>query len=405
MIINILKRIWNDRTANGWLFVELFIVFIILWYVIDFLFASLLCYYQPKGYDTSHVYHVTVAENSKLKDEYYGKDIKKDLFMQVYRLISEYPGVESASIYRGSVPYQGYMYETYCTDSLNAHLAYVRYVDKHFFDVFEVDFLDSNLEDWEIQTNPRLAVISADLAYSLFHGDEKLGAPFRYYYDAMDKFEVGGIAAMTKETEYDRYKPFIHLPFGYDILKFYPAPIAIRVKSEAGKGFANRFTEDMRDRLNIGPFFFSEILSYDEGREIQDTAMNNYIRTSVAVLLFFIFNVFLGTMGAFWFRTRKRRGEIGLRMALGAPPSRVSRELLLESILLLVIAVIPALLICLNVQMMNLTVNTLMDPTPVRFLVCILLTFVLMLLMVVSGVSYPARNAMRVHPAEALHEE
>ena len=40
-----------------------------------------------------------------------------------------------------------------------------------------------------------------------------------------------------------------------------------------------------------------------------------------------------------------------------------------------------------------------------RLLLCAAASFVLIALMIVIGIWYPARRAMRVQPAEALHDE
>lgn len=406
MLTNILKRIWNDRSSNGWLFAELFIVFVILWYVIDFLFATLYVSHEPKGYDTRHVYHVTIGVNPVIRAEYHGKEEWTNTYLQVYRIIKEYPGVESATYYAGTIPYvKGGMFQGYTVDSTHVFAAYIRMVNKDFFDVFKVQMLDANLSEWDIISYPRAAVLSIDLADSLFHGKQKLSSFFKDYYSPEKKYNIGGITPRTKLTEYERYQPFIYVPTEDWMMQYISPSIAVRVKPEMEEGFMDRFMVDMRDKLNIGPFYFSQIQSYDENKEIHDTSINNYIRTSVAVLLFFVFNVFLGIIGTFWFRTRKRRGEIGLRIAVGAAKKSISKELMLESISILIVSVIPAVLLCVNVWAMDLTVNVLMDPSIIRLLIGLTITFILMLIMVIVGVWYPARGAMQVLPADALHEE
>ena len=35
----IFTQIWNKRRSNGWLFVELLLVFCLLWYIVDFFFV------------------------------------------------------------------------------------------------------------------------------------------------------------------------------------------------------------------------------------------------------------------------------------------------------------------------------------------------------------------------------
>ena len=83
----------------------------------------------------------------------------------------------------------------------------------------------------------------------------------------------------------------------------------------------------------------------------------------------------------------------------------VMRYFLLEGLVLLLMAVIPALLIALNIQWADLTVHTLVDVSAARFVGSFGVALLLMALMIVLGIWYPARRAMQVQPAEALHDE
>ena len=63
MIKSILTQIWNQRRSNSWLFAELLIVFVLLWYCLDMLYAFAYAERQPKGYDLEHVYKVSISTN------------------------------------------------------------------------------------------------------------------------------------------------------------------------------------------------------------------------------------------------------------------------------------------------------------------------------------------------------
>ena len=407
MITSILKQIWNKRRSNAWLLIELSIVFVLLWFVIDYQFTAMNVSHEPKGYDTHQVYHVSIATNHNLRDEY-DDEAWSDAYLQVYKQVKEYPGVESACFYGGTIPYEdGSVFQGYTVDSIHRYIANIRMVNKDFFEVFKVEILQGSLNDWDIATYPRPAIASQDLADSLFQMRPVMGQPFFDYYAPYRKYTLGGITPRTKLTEYDRYAPFIYVPIEDWMLtkNAFIAPLmSVRINKSMEKGFADRFTKDMRN-LSIGPFYFSQVKSYDEAKEIFDTKTNNYLRTSLALVLFFIFNVVLGVLGTFWFRTRKRRGEIGLRLALGASRNNIFKELLIEGILILLIAVIPALIVCLNLWFVDLNINVWMDPSILRLSIGIGVTLLLMLLMIVIGIWYPAIQATRIQPAAALHEE
>lgn len=406
MITALIKRIWCQRRANGWIFAELFLVFIILWYVIDFLISSFICTSEPKGYDTHHVYHVSISVNPKMAGN---EDGWEDNYLYALKLIKEYPGVESVCYYSGTVAYEegGKIVQSYTVDSTRAITAYIRYVSKDFFDVFRVDVPNVDLSHWDVASYPVPAVVSKDLADSIFMETPRLGQVFADYYVPEKKYTVAGVAAPTKLTEYDRYSPLIYVPVEKWMLSLpYWVPIvAIRVSPEVEEGFADRFMKDMRRRLDIGALYLSQIRSNDEVKAIYDTQINNYIRSAYAIISFFVFNVFLSIMGTFWFRTRRRRSEIGLRMAMGASKKSIGSELCGEGICLLVLAVIPALIVCFNMYWADLTINMLSDATPARFLSGIAITFSLLAAMILISIWYPAYQAMKIEPAETLHEE
>ena len=110
-------------------------------------------------------------------------------------------------------------------------------------------------------------------------------------------------------------------------------------------------------------------------------------------------------MGTFWFRTRHRRSEIALRMAMGSSRARIRAQLLGEGVLLLVVAAVPAVIICINMVMADVTFTEATDASWERFIICVLTVLGLMALMVIAGIWYPASKAMTVQPAEALHDE
>ena len=56
----IYRQMWNQRRVNAWLWIELCIVTVLLWYGIDLVYNYEGAAWQPKGYDTSCVFDLTV---------------------------------------------------------------------------------------------------------------------------------------------------------------------------------------------------------------------------------------------------------------------------------------------------------------------------------------------------------
>ena len=123
-------------------------------------------------------------------------------------------------------------------------------------------------------------------------------------------------------------------------------------------------------------------------------------------MVFLLVNIFLGLLGTFWFRTQQRKSEIALHKAHGATNQMVFTRLLSEGWLLLLIITPIALAIDFNLAYTEL--NAWRNGTTLewdRLLACAGISFLLIALMIAIGIGIPARKAMKINPAEALHDE
>ena len=97
---------------------------------------------------------------------------------------------------------------------------------------------------------------------------------------------------------------------------------------------------------------------------------------------------------------------------MGSTKNQVFRLLAGEGLLLLALVTIPAMIICYNIGIAEFTIGRteLISTWPVewsfvRFLLGSLAAWFLIALMVMVGIWFPVRQAMKIQPAEALHEE
>ena len=181
--------------------------------------------------------------------------------------------------------------------------------------------------------------------------------------------------------------------------------LCVRVREGQDNDFIERLKADSESQFRIGNIFISEIRSFKDIRRNYQQAWTNDIRNYVMGMGFLLLNIFLGLLGTFWFRTQQRRKEIALRLAMGSPRRGIFSYLMYEGILLLTLAVIPATVIAFNIGYAELVDVGRMPFDTGRFLSALVVTWMLMALMIVAGIWYPAYGAMRVHPAKALHDE
>ena len=183
--------------------------------------------------------------------------------------------------------------------------------------------------------------------------------------------------------------------------------VSLRLKPEADTGadFMEALMDDADRLYTLGNVFLLDVQPFAALQRTMELDDVNEARTQLCVIGFLLLNIFLGVIGTFWFRTQHRRSEIALRMAFGSTRRGVFGRLVDEGLLLLTLAAVPAALVAFNVGMAELVDVERMPFDAVRFVVAIGVTWALMSVMVVLGIWYPARRAMRVQPAEALHDE
>lgn len=414
MIKSLFRQMWNQRHANVWVWAELVVVIVLLWYGIDLVYNYEAAARQPKGYDTENVFDIQLNIKPTLQRDSVLMSRSTEYLEQIYHLIRQYQGVKEACYYYGTIPYtKSDMYEGYASHSDSAHVVgcFIRYVSPDYFKVFRLQPLSGSFEavHWNENEYPMPVLMSETLSDSLFSGRNGVGETcFNPYFlnssHPETNYKVMAVLPAHKTDEYERYEPFIYLP-SPPLTHWHH--ISVRVVPDAVAGFTERFTKDMQGKLSIGPYYLYDVSSYADMKEAFDIEQGtvNYLNTTYAIIIFFVFNIFLGMLGTFWFRTRKNRSEIALRMALGCSRVNVFGYYMLEGFLLLALAAVPAIIVCLNMQMADLTVHTLMEPTFGRFLFCFALAMLLLEMIISLGIYFPARKAMRIEPADALHNE
>ena len=77
---NLLKQIWNERRSNAFLWMELFVVFVILWYIVDVVYVTLSIYNLPMGFDIENTYVLRFERMTSKAAAYQpGRTMKEDV--------------------------------------------------------------------------------------------------------------------------------------------------------------------------------------------------------------------------------------------------------------------------------------------------------------------------------------
>lgn len=111
----------------------------------------------------------------------------------------------------------------------------------------------------------------------------------------------------------------------------------------------------------------------------------------------------------YWVLSRSVRSSVVKNwpsvLVAGATPHSLQTLLMGEGFLLITIAYIPALVVAYNLGISDLVETWPVEWSFTRFLIGGLVTFLLLLTIAAISIWFPARQAMSIQPAEALHGE
>lgn len=416
------KQIRANKRSTLWLLTELFVVSILLWYCVDFLYVIGAKRMEPQGVNTEHVYKVTMRFMPKRTLDSYSDEEREQLIMapreQIFRMLQEHPSVESATYFLGTELYatdpmfQAYRREGQEQEEDRYYNGMVRYVEEHFFEVFRIAMVQGQIGDWQNSTFPQSAVVTEVFTDSVFGEKDVIGKRF---YDVSlmegkdDYYTVTAIAQPTKFDIYSPYTSFVYLPIP-KFAQYMGYPFIIRVKENVDSPrFAEDFFSEIKDKLQIGDYYPFKVESYGKIKSKFDLSLGIplYISIAIGLVVFFLFIVFIGIIGSYWFMVQSRRGEVALRMVVGSSPSQVTTFLMRESTMVLLMAYIPALfsMVALAYFEITYTFQECMPYTWGRFWITQAITFVVLLVVVLLGVVIPARRASKLDPAVILNEE
>lgn len=419
MIRHLLHLIWNQRKHNSWIIAELLLVFIVLWFVTDTLFVVGKVYFSPLGMDTDHVYNLNykAAEEEPVEtgdSASVRRILGQDVLTMVDR-IRTYPGIEAVCITDNSRPFDGNgrYFNLYMTDSIS-HLVRRMNVTPDFFRVFKVRKAEGEKRSWEEMLAGKKHIFSSDILTWMREkgGDKDTPLYSGWKLEPTSQIEWGGTTGPLRPSQFKRDAYWLFIPLTEDEISkidYNALTVVFRVKPENDTpDFADRFVEKMSTALWLDKAYMMDVTPYRlqvESFEMLDGTQSE-IQKHMVIMGFLLFNIFLGIIGTFWFRTEQRKGEMGLRIALGSTRRNLRAIMMGEGLLMLTIVAIPAFLICLNIHLAELTYGTeWMNYTFLRFVIGFGITYLLMAIMILLGIGYPAAQTARLEPANALHYE
>jgi putative ABC transport system permease protein len=408
----LITQIWNERRSNIALLLELFIIACIMFIIVDAGWCMHLLYSEPMGSDISHCYQLETkffGEDSPYYDTSPdGESVKYETRMNLLEMVRNDEDVEYAAYSMGCAPYNlSAMISGYAIDStfVSARLVVCQPDFVHLFRLQSQSGMTAQQMADALEKNEVL------ISSNLVEGDSARHLVGKMLSAWDGKHRVAGLVQPLKRIEREGLdnecsKAYIFRLERGDIENGW-LDFSVRVKAGRDRQFEERIRRQIKDReLRVGNLFVSGVKRYETLREEIMAQDRTTLQMPLMIGGFLLFNVFLGLLGTFWFRTQQRFPEIGLQKAMGATRSDVALRLMCEAVILLSIAFLPSILIDYNLAVRGVTrlYNGLTFEGG-RFCITLGLTYLILLLVILVGIWFPTRQAARTNPIDVLRNE
>lgn len=412
-------QIKNEWRSNLWLLAELLVVSVVMWYIMDNVYSNLATYYEPRGFNADHCYLISMGALNEQNEGYQpyveGGRSQKEEVLELLNRIQHRPGVEAASLSLNSFPYNGSNSSilVQCDTMRTTGFVVRRIFTPDFLRVFQ--YRGANGETPEqlievLQENRHNMLLSNNLfqRYGV-EVKELVGKDIYVGGDTTRTYRIGAALQDVRYSDFQQARYSYCLCLSHLITSWWidkDAELCVRVRPDEDHDFINRLLADAERQYRVGNIYIANVRSFDDIRYHFQKGSTDNLRSNLVGMAFLLINIFLGLLGTFWFRTQQRRGEIALHKVHGATNGAVFSRLITEGVLLLLL--VTPIAVALDILLAHFELNSWHNGTTLewpRLALCAAMTFGIIALMIVVGIWYPARKAMHVQPAEALHAE
>ena len=388
MIKHSFKLIWNQKLKNTYVILELFFLFVILLVSSIYMLEKYELYTEGTGANIDNIFHMQINQK-----EFKRVDFADRLSKLRAEIISD-PSVEEVSYSYNAIPYIWSMSTNTSTYDSTKVGTVLRRVDENFGKSFGLNMLAGVwFEDDYLSATPPI-VIDKLLANELFGSPEN--AINKTLDNNGDKLVVG-VYDMLKRNEYEDNRASLCSPM--DFSKAYAVDVVVKYK-------AGEMANPSQLARIIHQYFSKDEFAIRYASTMGAKKQNVLAETNIEMTMvgffavFLIVNIILGMIGIFGYSVKRRKGKLGIRRAMGSSAQKLHLLLLLESWSLTILALIPAIILMMQIP--------LLDLYPVEahiFLQAFGLSVLLIFVLVSMSVYYPAYLASKIEAAEALSEE
>jgi putative ABC transport system permease protein len=394
MIKHLFKMIWNKKKQNALLISEMLISFLVLFAVFTLLVYNYQNYKKPMGFDYENIW--LVSYNNAVKTM--NSDSLTLFYETLRQTIKSLPQVREISFSSDNAPFTFNTSQTGFTLN-NKHISNINIftAEDSYVDVLNTKMLEGRwFSRQDMVSINQAVVINAGLKEELFGKGEAIGKLIGNDYDKNKMKIIGVLQDMKVKGDYTNGGLAVYYRADTSAFK-YLGKILIKVTSNADAAFEGSLYKTLSNSMKNSNVEIEHLADKRKN-------MNYFALVPMIILLivafFLVINVALGLFGVLWYNINKRRGEIGLRRAVGASGNAVTRQLIGEAMVVATFSLIIGTFFVIQFPLLNV-----FDLSSNTYFIALSLSIVFIYLLVLVCALYPGRQAAAVYPALALHED
>ncbi len=388
MIGHILKLIWNKKGSNALMILEIFLSFLVLFSVLAYVLFNLERLNAPLGFETEDRWIVSL-DNLHTLDSIDRITTLKNLESELLSLDE----IESISFANNITPFNGSTWSTGNDENgFDFHCLIVP-VDYNLAKTIDLKLTEGRWYNEE-DKNATIEPMVMNKAFKDKYYPEKSMIDSILIISEEDHKFIGVVEAYRYKGEFEENYPtlFINEKFGenYDsvILKMKP-------------GTTTAFEEKLSKVVNGTTKRTGNVIA-NLDKERKEDSQESWMMfiALLSVCGFLCINVALGLFGVLWYNINKRKSEIGLRQALGAHGVDITKQFILEIMILTMFGLIIGIFFAVQVPLLDLTEfedSMFYKATGYASLIILTLVFICAL--------FPSIQAAKITPANSLHED
>jgi putative ABC transport system permease protein len=384
MVQHLFKLLWKKRKSNFLIMLEIFVAFFILFAVSSLSVYFYRGYIKPAGINAENVWVAYIDFNSSNDSLNRGNQELLRQRLKSYKEIKSF-SFGSHFPYGNSSSNRGFDYKG------KEYRSEVMSVEDAYPSVLGIEMQSGEwFKERDTILKEKPIVITQHLREELFGNEEAVG---KVIGEEWKEKIVGVIPNFKHQNDY-QFKDNVIFQSPYN----YVCPsLILKIDPSVSADFEAQFAKSIQ---NLGKNWTVQIQHLDDMKKEKNEMIVIPLVIAFIVVGFLILNVAFGLFGVLFQNINRRRGEIGLRRAIGASADNISLQFIGEMMVLATFSVILGLFFAIQFPLLKV-----FDVSPSIYLTGILLAVLLVYLIVILCAWFPSRQAAAIQPATALHEE